>query len=81
MEMDCHIFKSKKKSGYYIFVEDPDKLATLPHDIAQILGPLEFVMNISLDEETRFALSDAETIISAINQHGFYVQLPPGHIK
>lgn len=81
MEMDCHIYKSSKKDGCYVFVQDPDMLENLPADVSRILGSLEFVMDIVLNKDTRFAISDPATIISAIVKHGFYIQLPPGQIK
>ncbi len=73
----CFIYKSSKKADTYLFVPDKDKVAQLPEDLHRRLGPLEFVMELSLTPERKLARTTGERVMQEISTQGFYLQLPP----
>jgi hypothetical protein len=75
--MLCFIYKSLKKSDTYLFLKDKDEFADVPESLQNILGKLEFVMEVDLAEREKLARIDAKQVRQQLQQQGFYLQLPP----
>ena len=78
--LTCSIYKSTRKTNAYLFVPENTKLETLPAPLLQVLGKLEYVMNLSLNKKKKLAQADAHNVIHAINSQGYYLQLPEHHL-
>ena len=76
--MKCEVYRSNRKAGTYLFVEDAEDLGNLPDDLKARLEPLEWVMAIDLAERETLAATRPATVIDSIESRGFFLQLPPG---
>jgi uncharacterized protein YcgL (UPF0745 family) len=74
--MQTSIYKSHKKQDSYIFIEHKDDFSRVPENLLQALGKLEFVMQIELTLARKLALSDSVKVMQALEENGFYLQLP-----
>ena len=75
--MLCYVYKSLKKSDTYLFVKDKDDFADVPEALQQMLGKLEFVMEVDLAERQKLAQADSAQVREQLELQGFYLQLPP----
>jgi uncharacterized protein len=71
------IYKSLKRSDYYLYVRADEKLTRVPELLLAQLGQLSLVMTIPLSPERLLANASTETVINAISQSGYYLQMPP----
>lgn len=74
--MLCSIYKSSKKEGTYLYVPKRDDFSQVPDTLMQVFGKPSFVMLVNL-EKRQLALVDVEKVKSALNEQGFFLQLPP----
>ena len=74
--MQCVIYKSRKQLDYFLFVEKKHELARVPESLRQMLGALEKVMDLQLDERRILAQVDALTVMRQIEEQGYYLQMP-----
>jgi len=75
--MECNIYKGKRKPDHYLFMPADKPVKDIPDSIQQMLGEIEYVMNIDITEESKLAQSDPVTIINMISEKGFFIQIPP----
>ncbi len=76
--MLCQIYRSSRKAETYLYVPFKYDLASLPELLQKQLGELTQVMLLDLSKRERLANADIESVKAAINDQGFYLQLPPG---
>ncbi len=81
--MNCAIYKSDKKTDFYLYIErkseQDDDFSSLPETLIKLLGKLEFVMELDLAEREKLALADINEVVESLRQQGFYLQAPPRH--
>ncbi len=75
--MLCRIFRCQKKSQTYVYMAINDEPSSLPEELRDSLGELEQVMLLDLGKRRRLAHAKPERVIKAIEESGFYLQLPP----
>ena len=75
--MQCVVYKSRKQLDYFLFVENENEFAHVPEGLRQMLGTLEKVMDLQLDERRSLAQADAATVMRQIGECGYYLQMPP----
>ena len=76
--MQCVIYKSLRQFDYYLFVKKDDGFSRLPDGLKQILGALEKVIDLDLDEKRTLAQADVLEVIQQIEEKGYFLQMPPG---
>jgi uncharacterized protein YcgL (UPF0745 family) len=74
------VYKSLKKSDTYLFVKNKDSFEDVPQALRQLLGKLEYVMEIDLDKRDKLAYADPQEVSAHLQQSGFYLQLPPATV-
>ena len=74
--MQSLVYRSTKKSNTYIYVSEEKKLEELPEGLERLLGTLEFVMNVDLDNRTSLANADISEVKNCLTNQGYYLQLP-----
>jgi uncharacterized protein YcgL (UPF0745 family) len=79
--MQCYIYKSLKKVDLYLYVTQPDDFSAVPEALLQGLGGLTFVMELALTPERKLARENAEKVINALNDKGFFVQMPVAELS
>lgn len=74
--MNTVIYKGSKKPGSYLYIIQKDDFSQVPEVLLTMMGKLEFVMNLTLNPEKQLAQVDVKQVIKALNDDGFYLQMP-----
>ena len=77
----CTVYRVERKEGAYLYTPlaqgGRSPLDELPEAMLERLGPLTESMKLVLTPDRKLANANAEKVIQAINEKGFYLQLPP----
>ncbi len=74
--MKTVIYKGHKKQDSYLYIEQEDDFSRVPEILITALGKLEFVMAVDLSSQKKLAQADIKQVISALQEDGFYLQMP-----
>jgi len=74
----CEIYKSLREEEMYLFVDKKDQLARVPAPLLERFGRQQLVTTLALTPGRKLARADAATVIDAIRDQGYYLQMPPG---
>jgi uncharacterized protein YcgL (UPF0745 family) len=77
MNRNCTIYRGSKRAEMYLYVDEQEDLARVPPELLARFGRLDVVMKLELYPQRRLARADANTVLEAIAQQGFYLQMPP----
>ena len=75
--MRCAIYKGLKKVDSYLYVLKKDEFSDVPQQLLDMLGQLEFVMELDLSARQTLAQADPKIVIESMRQQGYYFQIPP----
>lgn len=76
--MQCHVYRSRRKPGSFLFVPEKDDFSRLPEILLNIFGEPEFSFTFDLSPERRLVIkAEAGEVMRVIRENGFYLQLPP----
>ncbi|MFM9272094.1 YcgL domain-containing protein [Halomonas elongata] len=73
----CEVFKSPRKDEMYLFVDKTRGLAEVPETLLERFGEPVSTMSLLLNPEKRLARTTGADIMAAIEEKGYYLQLPP----
>ena len=73
----CSIYRSSKKDGMYLFVDKQEDIARVPAELLELFGKPTGAMTLLLTPEKKLARADAKKVMEQIQNHGFYLQMPP----
>lgn len=79
--MHTWIYKSQRHKFTYIYLSKKDDFEIVPEDIRPYLGDLKFVMQLDLCLKPQLANADIKKVRAALNEQGFYLQIPPTDFK
>ena len=71
------ILKGNKKEEMYLYVAKEEGLRQVPDDLLSTFGQTESVMVLPLTRDKKLARVDAADVLEAIEQHGYFLQMPP----
>lgn len=71
------VFRSSKRDEMYLYVEKSAGLKEVPEELMSRFGKGISAMTMLLTKDKKLARDNAEEIIKAIREKGFYLQLPP----
>lgn len=77
MKILTDIYRSGKKEGLYLYVKKEQDLNDLPELLMKQFGKAEFSMRLLLTEDKKLARADAKEVCAALEDKGFYLQMPP----
>jgi uncharacterized protein len=77
MQRICSIYRSAKVEGMYLYVDKSAGLARVPEALMQRFGKAELAMTLLLHPERKLARADISTVLQAIADNGFFLQMPP----
>ncbi len=78
MAMECTVYRSRRKRETYLYLpRESDPAEVLPESLLHLLGVLDPVMDLTLTPERRLARADAAVVMAALEDEGYYLQLPP----
>ena len=75
--MACEAYKSLRSDDTFVYVRDAAQIDELPQSLRRQLGELKKVMDLELYEGRKLARTTAEDVMSALDERGFYLQVPP----
>lgn len=73
----CTVYRSRNREGLYLYVDKRDGLDKVPAELLQRFGPAELAMSLRLTAERKLARTNGSKVIAAIEQQGYFLQLPP----
>ncbi len=79
--MNCCIYKSNRKTDYYLFVEQEDNFERVPESLLKMLRPLELVMSIDLDQREKLSQASPAEVKKLLVEQGYFLQLPAHHYQ
>ncbi len=77
MRVLIHIYRSEKKTGYYLYVREKENFSCVPEALLNNLGKMSWSMLIDLDKRQNLANADIMTVRSTLEEQGYYLQMPP----
>jgi len=75
--MKCAIYKGIKKSDSYLYVLEKDEFSDVPQQLLDMLGKLEFVMEVDLSTRQTLAQAGPKIVTESLQQQGYFFQIPP----
>ena len=77
MSIQCVVWRSKKREGYYIFCQkEVDLLTVLPESLMTYFHPLEPFYDFRLTEKTRLQQGSAKDALKTLQEKKYYIQMP-----
>lgn len=73
----CDVYKSPKKPELYLYVAKAEGLSRVPELLLEPFGQPKHCLTMVLTPERQLARTSGEKVLAAINEQGFYLQLPP----
>lgn len=73
----CDIYKSPKDADMYLYVRKSDGLKRVPEALLEKFGKPAHVMTLLLRDGRKLARVDVDKVRAALDERGFYLQLPP----
>lgn len=73
----CSIYRCAKKEGMYVYVDKQEDLSRIPDVLKKQMGATELAMTLLLSEDKKLARANAQEVLNAIEEQGFYLQMPP----
>ncbi len=73
----CEVFKSPRRDEMYLYVDKLRGLADVPDALLERFGTPAPAMTLILTADKPLARADAAQVIAAIDDQGFYLQMPP----
>ncbi len=73
----CHIYRSKKTDGLYLFLAKEDDFECVPEELRNYFGVPEKSMELELNETSKLARSKPEEVLHNLKENGFHIQMPP----
>ena len=73
----CTVYRSERKTDTYLYLAHDNKFGDLPADLREAFGEPAFVMHLKLSPDRPLARVPVETVIEALEDRGYFLQLPP----
>lgn len=77
MKVLCKIYRSIKRGDYYLFVKQDEDLSRVPEALLEYFGRHELAMTLALTPDRPLAVASAPEVLAALQEKGYYLQLPP----
>jgi uncharacterized protein YcgL (UPF0745 family) len=71
------VYKSPRREEMYLYVDKARGLVDLPEALLARFGEPQPVMILPLSGGRKLARADAAEVLAAIEENGFYLQMPP----
>lgn len=71
------VFRSPREYGLYLYVDKAEGLARVPAALLERFGTPESALMLMLEPSRQLANADPSRVLEAIQDQGFYLQMPP----
>ena len=75
--MLVQVYRSPRKAEMYLYTAHAAALGEVPAALLQQFGDPEPIMLLNLDGNRTLARVDADEVVDAIREQGFFLQMPP----
>ncbi len=72
----CEVYKGREDE-MYLFVDQREKFDRVPPALMERFGEPRLVTTLVLTPQRRLARAQAEKVMEALREQGFYLQMPP----
>ena len=77
MKVLVSIYKSPNKDEMYLYLNKSDGVQAIPDALLKVFGKPAHVMDLLLTPEKTLARVDVSKVLSALQENGYYLQMPP----
>ncbi|MFL0797225.1 MAG: YcgL domain-containing protein [Cellvibrionaceae bacterium] len=77
MKRICTIYKSPKEDEMYLYVDKQEDLKRVPEALLERFGTPKQVTMMVITPDKKLARVEASKVLEAIQNQGFYLQMPP----
>jgi len=77
MEILCSVYRSSKKEGMYLYVDKRIGMERVPASLLKRFGKPEPAMTLLLHPGRTLARVDIAHVLAALNEAGYFLQMPP----
>ena len=74
--MHAYVYKSLRKPDSYLYLRERDAFGLVPEAVRLPLGPLQFVLEVTLTEQRKLAREDVAVVLRNLRDRGFHLQRP-----
>ena len=71
------VFRSPRREGMYVYIPRDNSPEELPASLLEYFGRPAHALDLVLTPERKLARADVTDVIAAIDEQGFYLQMPP----
>ena len=75
--MDCFVYRSNKKQGMFLYLDNKDNFDCVPESLLKLLGDISFSFEFDLSTERKLVKAETSEVIRIINENGYFLQMPP----
>jgi uncharacterized protein YcgL (UPF0745 family) len=73
--LTCYIYRSDRKTDYYLYLAEKDDFSPIPPEILQAFGEPAFSFEFELTPARSLAKENAATVCQNLKDQGFHVQI------
>ncbi|MGE0624906.1 MAG: YcgL domain-containing protein [Pseudomonadales bacterium] len=71
------VYKTRRKADLYLYVDFSEDLARVPESLLERFGLPELALSLTLTPDRPLARASATEVLSAIDENGYFLQMPP----
>lgn len=75
--INCHVYRSKRKRGMYIYLTKKDNFDIIPAELKKRIGTLEYSFEFDLSEARKLTRYNTKEVMQQLQETGFFLQMPP----
>ncbi len=75
--VEVSVYRSSKKNQTYVYLPSDQEYESLPEAFVEQFGDAALFLTFELHESKKLAQVDARTVLAALHNQGFFLQLPP----
>ena len=73
--MLCHIFRSNRKPGSFLYLVDKEDFSVIPESLLYLFGEPEFSFSFELLAQKKLAREDTQEVMRNLESQGYHLQL------
>ncbi|MCQ3828408.1 YcgL domain-containing protein [Microbulbifer elongatus] len=73
----CDIYRSPRHDEMYLYVPKQEGLERVPEKLQELFGKPVHVTTLLITAERKLARADVDKVIHALQDQGYYLQMPP----
>ena len=77
VRVEVSVYRSPKKAQTYVYLPSDQDYESLPEALIEQFGDAILFLTFELHEKKKLAQVEAKTVLAALRNQGFFLQLPP----